>query len=118
MNEMLNQILVLLGGFIMAVLAIVIPTLGKLVGEYLGKKIEAKQQEIGINEYNSNKKLALDLVKIVEERFKLGEIATNKVDEFQKLLLEKIPYINETQIKDLRDLAVRTFDEQLGKYNK
>ncbi|WP_252241695.1 hypothetical protein [Clostridium sp. ZBS18] len=118
MNEMLNQILVLLGGFIMAVLAIVIPTLGKLVGEYLGKKIEAKQQEIGLAEYDSNKKLALDLCKIVEERFRLGELVGSKSDEFTKLLLEKVPYVTESQVKDLRDLAVRTFDTEIGKYAK
>lgn len=116
--EQLNQILTLLGGFVVAILVIVIPALGKLVGTYLGKLIEAKEQEMGQAEYDANKKLAIDLVKIVEERFKLGEIATNKVDEFTRLLLEKVPYVTESEIKDLKDLAVRTFDESIGKYTK
>ena len=45
---------------------------------------------MGQAEYDANKKLALDLVKIVEERFRLGELAGNKVDEFTKVLLEKV----------------------------
>ena len=116
--EILNQILTLLGVFIMAVLSVLVPYVGKLIGTYLGAKIEAKQQEIGQSEYEANKKLALDLVKIVEERFRLGELAGNKVEEFNKLLLEKCPYITEQQLKDLKDLAVRTFDEEIGKYAK
>lgn len=116
--EILNQLLTMLGAFVMAVLAVLIPYVGKLLGTYLGAKIEAKQQEIGQAEYDSNKKLALDLVKIVEERFRLGEIVGSKVEEFTKLLLEKVPYVNESEIKDLKDLAVRTFDEQIGKYTK
>lgn len=116
--EILNELLTMLGAFIMAVLAVLIPYVGKLVGEYLGKKIEIKQQEIGLAEYDSNKKLALDLCKIVEERFRLGELVGSKSEEFTKLLLEKVPYITESQVKDLKDLAVRTFDEQYNRYIK
>lgn len=116
--EILNQLLTMLGAFVMAVLAILVPYVGKLVGTYLGTKIEAKQQEIGQSEYDANKKLALDLVKIVEERFRLGELAGSKVDEFSKLLLKECPYISDEQLKSLKDLSVRTFDENIGKYSK
>ena len=116
--ETLNQVLTLFGAFVFAVLTIVIPVLGKQVGTYLGKLIDAKEQEMGQAEYDANKKMAIDLVKIVEERFRLGELANDKVEEFTKLLLEKVPNISESQVKDFKDLAVRTFDEEIGKYTK
>lgn len=116
--EILNQLLTMLGAFVVAVLAVLVPYVGKLVGTYLGAKIEAKQQEIGQSEYDSNKKLALDLVKIVEERFRIGELAGSKVEEFENLLTQKCPYITKEQVKDLKDLSVRIFDEEIGKYTK
>jgi hypothetical protein len=116
--ETLNQVLTLFGAFVFAVLTIIIPVLGKQVGTYLGKLIDAKEQEMGQAEYDANKKLALDLVKIVEERFRLGELAGDKVEEFTKVLLAKVPYITEDEVKDFKDLAVRTFDEEIGKYTK
>lgn len=116
--DILNQLLTMLGAFIITVLAVLIPYVGKLVGVYLGTKIQAKQQEIGQAQYEANKKLALDLVKIVEERFRLGELMGSKIEEFESLLTQKCTYITKDQVKDLRDLAVRTFDEEYNKYLK
>lgn len=114
--EILNQILSILGTALVAILAIIIPTLAKLLGEYIKTLIEKKKAEMGESEYNANKKMAIDLCKIVEERFRLGELVGDKVEEFTKLITEKIPYITEAQIDELRNLAVKSIDQEIGKH--
>jgi|GEM_PF-5967934 len=114
--EIINQILSILGTALVAILAIVIPALAKLVGEYISTLIEKKKAEIGVHEYEANKKLAIDLAKVIEERFRLGELVGDKAEEFTKLIVEKIPYVTKAQIDELRNLAVKSIDESIGKH--
>lgn len=114
--EILNQILTILGTALVAILAVVIPALAKLVGVYVNTLIEKKKAEIGNDTYEANKKLAIDIARVIEERFRLGELVNSKAEEFEKIILEKIPYITKEQIDELRNLAVKSIDESIGKH--
>lgn len=116
MNDTINQIITVIGGGVLIILGIVVPKVASAIGNYLGAKLEAKKLEIGDANYNKNKNLAIDLVKIVEERFRLGELIGSKADEFIALLLKEVPSLDETQVKALRDLAVASVDKEIGKY--
>ena len=87
----------------------------KLLVAYL-KQLEAESiARMGEKEYEANKKFALDIVKIVEERFRLGELTGSKIDEFEKILLDKVPYLEKEQLEELRHIAVSTFNIEIGK---
>lgn len=114
--EMLNEVIKVLGGALVAILMIVIPKLAILIGTYIGTVIDKKKAELGVIEYEANKKMAIDLCKIIEERFRLGELAGDKVEEFERMILEKVPFITKEQIDELRNLAVKSIDESIGKH--
>lgn len=116
MNDTINQIITVIGGGVLIILGIVIPQIAKTIGNYIGAKLELVQQKQGVEIYEANKALAIDLVKIIEERFRLGELVGSKADEFIALLLEKVPSLSEEEVKALRDLAVSSVDKEIGKY--
>lgn len=73
--------------------------------------IEAK----GPEQYNANRQFAIDLVAAIEKRFNVGELVGTKAEEFEKLILEKIPGLDKATIDQLRDMAVIELDKQLKK---
>lgn len=110
-----NQIIQVLIGSVVSILVIVIPALSKLIGKYIKVQLSIAEQKMGTEEYKSNVNMAISFVKIIEERFRLGEIAEDKLGEFEKLMLDKIPTLTQQQIDELRDLAVSEVDKQIGK---
>lgn len=110
---MLNEILNILGEAVIAVLGVAI-TYGVSVGvAFLNKKKEETIKKIGADTYNANRQLAIDIAAVVEKRWSLGEVIGTKANEFEKLLLEKVPNLDKTTIDHLRELAVVELDKNL-----
>ncbi len=106
MQNLLNEILPLLITAIVGILVAIFKAIGDVVINY----IEVKKQEviarIGIEKYNQEKALAMDIWYVVEEHYRLSEkveaTMNAKIDMFDKLIKEKIPYITDEQIITLR----------------
>lgn len=106
MQNLLNEILPLLITAIVGILVAIFKAIGDVVINY----IEVKKQEviarIGVEKYNQEKALAMDIWYVVEEHYRLSEkveaTMNAKIDMFDKLIKEKIPYITDEQIITLR----------------
>jgi hypothetical protein len=71
---------------------------------YLKKKKEALVKQIGVDKYNEDYKLAQDIYYGVEQQFRFIPAAgAQKAEEFNKLLLEKIPGISKEEIDHFRE---------------
>ncbi|MDP4174150.1 MAG: hypothetical protein Q8933_09300 [Bacteroidota bacterium] len=105
-EQLISQIIPLLITFIIGVFTVII----KAVGAALIKLIEAKRDEvikkIGLTKYNEEKTIALDIWNIVDEHFRInqaiGDCIQLKIDMFNNLLKEKIPYLTDNDIEHLR----------------
>ena len=71
---------------------------------YLKKKREALIDQIGVEQYNKDYKLAQDIFYIVEQQFKfIPQAGEQKAKEFDKLLTEKIPGISQEELDHFRE---------------
>lgn len=71
---------------------------------YLKKKKEALTKQIGANQYNEDYKMAQDVYYIVEQQFKfIPQAGEQKMKEFDKLLIEKIPGISQEDLDHFRE---------------
>lgn len=110
---MMNEFLETLGAAAITILGAGITCLVGIGVAYLNKKKTEVIQKIGADEYNANRQLALDIAMVVEKRWNLGDVIGSKADEFKKLILEKIPGLDEKTIDHLREVAVVELDKQL-----
>lgn len=71
---------------------------------YLKKKKDILINQIGVDKYNKNYKLAQDVYYAVEQQFKFSsEAGLKKAEEFDKLLLKKIPGISQEELDHFRE---------------
>jgi len=81
---------------------------------YLKKKREALIDQIGVDEYNKNYKLAQDLYYLVEQKFKFIPAAgEQKRKAFDKLLTEKIPGISQEELDHFREAIVGKINSEI-----
>lgn len=110
---MMNEFLETLGAAAITIVGAGITCLVGIGVAYLNKKKAEVIQKIGADEYNANRQLALDIAMVVEKRWNLGEVIGTKAEEFEKLLLEKVPGLKKETIDHLREVAVVELDKQL-----
>jgi hypothetical protein len=83
---------------------------------YLKKKKEALIQQIGDEKYNANYKIAKEIYYIVEEKFRfLTSTSEEKIKEFDKLLLEKIPQLEQKDLDHLRQTICGEINDEVKK---
>jgi len=71
---------------------------------YLKKKREALINQLGVDQYNKDYKLAQDIFYVVEQQFKfIPNAGEQKRKEFDKLLTEKIPGISQEELDHFRE---------------
>lgn len=105
-EQLISQILPLLITCIVGIIAAVI----KAVGDAVISLIEVKQKEavarLGQAQYDNNVQTAYDIWGIVEEHFRvnkfIGSCIQLKIDMFNKLMLQKIPTLKQSDIDYLR----------------
>ena len=107
MKELLiSQIAPIAATAITAILVAIIKTIGGAAIEVLSKKKEQIDQAIKASGHEQDLQTAKEVWNIVEEKFRITEnaleILKSKADEFNKLLLEKIPGLSQQNLDDLR----------------
>lgn len=107
MKELLiSQIAPIVATSVVGILVIIIKTVGSAVVEVLAKKKEQIEQVIKANGHEEELKTAKEVWNIIEEKFRITEnteiLLSSKSDEFNKLLLQKIPGLSQQNIDDLR----------------
>lgn len=99
-----NQIANIIASGVLSVLG-TLASYGVTVGvNYLKKKRDALIAQMGVDKYNENYKLAHDLYYTVEQKFRfIPDAGKQKADEFNKLLVEKIPGISQEEMDHFRE---------------
>ena len=106
MEKILDPILSALTLGIVGVLVAIIKSIGDVTIQYIVKKKEMVEQKLKLDKHEEEFKTAQQVWNIVEEKYRITDnikdLAKSKADYFDKLLLEKIPYLTEEQVKMLR----------------
>ncbi|AQS06148.1 cobalt ABC transporter permease [Clostridium beijerinckii] len=107
MKEILiNQILPIVDTSVVAILAVIIKQVGNSIIEFFIQKKSEISQKIKINEHQEEINTAREVWNIVEEKFRITENATelltSKADEFEKVLMQRIPGLSKENLEFLR----------------
>lgn len=108
MKELLiSQIAPIAATAITAILCIILKQVGVAGIELLATKKKETEQKIESNGYKSNVDKALEVWKIVDDKFRLTqnaiEIFDSKEKLFEDILLQRIPGLSKKNVDDLRD---------------
>lgn len=106
MNEFLNQIVPLLITCILGILAVMIKSVGDVVIKFLVAKKEEAIAKLGQTEYTRRISAAHDIWGIVDEHFRINDALQYTIDDkvnlFNKLLLQRIPDLEPEDLDYLR----------------
>lgn len=106
MEKIIEPILTALTLGIVGVILAIIKSVGDVTIQYIAKKKEMVEQKLKLDQHEEEIKTAKQIWNIVEEKYRITDnikdLAKSKADYFDKLLLEKIPYLTEDQVKMLR----------------
>ncbi|NRT86550.1 cobalt ABC transporter permease [Clostridium beijerinckii] len=107
MKEILiNQILPIVDTSVVAILAVIIKQVGNSIIDFFIQKKSEISQKIKINEHQEEINTAREVWNIVEEKFRITENATelltSKADEFDKVLMDRIPGLSKENLEFLR----------------
>lgn len=106
MEKILEPILSALNLGIVIVIVAIIKSVGDVTIQYIAKKKEMVEQKLKLDKHEEEIKTAQQVWNIVEEKYRITDnikdLAKSKADYFDKLMLEKIPYLTEEQVKMLR----------------
>jgi len=107
MKEILiNQILPIVDTSVVAILAVIIKQVGNSIIDFFIQKKSEISQKIKINEHQEEINTAREVWNIVEEKFRITENATelltSKADEFDKVLMQRIPGLSKENLEFLR----------------
>ncbi|BCZ49425.1 hypothetical protein psyc5s11_54920 [Clostridium gelidum] len=116
MTELLiNQIAPIAATAIVAILVAIIKQVGRAAIEFFVTKKKEVEQNIKINGHEEELNIAKEVWNIIEEKFRITEnaeqILSSKADEFDNLLLQRIPELSAKNLEDLRQAIA-------GEYNK
>jgi predicted metal-dependent phosphoesterase TrpH len=103
---LISQIAPVAATAIVAILVTIIKSVGNAAVEVLAKKKEQIEQYIKTSGHERDLATAKEVWNIVEEKFRITENAESllgsKADEFNNLLLQKIPGLSQQNLDDLR----------------
>lgn len=106
MDKILNSILYAITIGVVGILVSIIKIVGDVIIDYIGKKKEVVEQRLQLDKHVEEIETAKQVWNIVEEKYRITDnienLAKSKADTFDKLLLEKIPYLTEDEVKQLR----------------
>lgn len=106
MDKILEPILSAVSIGVVGVLVAIIKSVGDVAIEYIGKKKQVIEQRLQLDKHVEEVETAKQVWNIVEEKYRvtdnIKDLAKSKADSFDKILKEKIPYLKDEQIKQLR----------------
>ena len=109
-NTLLTQItpdiLTALGVSVAGFLVAVIKKVGDGGINYLENHRELIKQKLQLNKHEQEINTAKEVWNIVDEKFRISknleDVVKSKADEFDKILLSKIPYLTQSEVSDIR----------------
>lgn len=105
-NDLLPQVLSAIGVALTGILVVVIKSVGSATVEFIQKKKEAVEQQLNLDKHTELLEMGRMVWNIVEEKFRITEnieeFVGSKANEFDKLLLEKLPFLDEKQVAEIR----------------
>ncbi|MBB6622580.1 cobalt ABC transporter permease [Clostridium gasigenes] len=114
-EQIINQIVPFLITSLVAILVATIKVVGKEVIAFLRKNKEVKEQTIKTNGHEDQLRAAKEVWHIVEEKFRIIEnvesLINSKADEFDKMLLNKVPSLKKEDLEYLRQTVAGEFNK-------
>lgn len=105
-KEILNQLLPLITAIIVAVLTYCVKLVGTAVISYLSKKEKLLEEKVGEAEFTKELTIAKAIWNLVEENFRISpnlkEALGDKANAFDEALHKRLPYLEYSQIRTLR----------------
>lgn len=105
-DTLINQIGPVVIAAVVSILAVTIKAVGNVIIELIQKKKEELEQKLQIGKHQQELATAREVWNIVDEKYritdKVEDLIKSKADDFDKLLLEKIPYLTNDEVQDLR----------------
>ena len=106
MENFLEQIIPILLTAILGILAVVIKSVGDVTIKYLNAKKEESISRLGREEYHKRLETARDIWDVVDEHYRIYDSVAYEIDDkiklFNKLLLERIPSLEQSDLDYLR----------------
>lgn len=105
-DVLINQIGPVAVAAVVGILAITIKAVGNVVIQLIEKKKKEVEQTLKLNEHQQELQTAKEVWNMVDEKYRISDkvedLIKSKADDFDKLLLERVPYLTKEQVKDLR----------------
>lgn len=105
-DTLINQIGPVVIAAVIGILGVTIKAVGNVIIELIQKKKEEVEQKLQIGKHQQELATAREVWNIVDEKYritdKVEDLIKSKADDFDKLLLEKIPYLTNDEVQDLR----------------
>ena len=122
MDKILDPILGAVALGITGILVALIKSVGDVVIEYIAKKKQVVEQRLQLDKHIEEIETAKQIWNIVEEKYRITDnikdLAKSKADEFDKLLLEKIPYLTKDEVNQLRQALAGEINKGKGMLNE
>lgn len=100
---------------VVAILVAIIKSVGDVAIDVLHKKKEELEQKLKASGHESELNTAKEVWNIIEEKYRITENASQvlgtKSDEFDKLLLKRIPGLTQSNLDDLRQAIAGEFNK-------
>lgn len=105
-DVLVNQIGPVFIGAVILVLVTSIKAVGNVAVDLIAKKKEEVEQALGLAKHKEEIQTAKEVWNIVDEKYritdKVEDLMKSKADDFDALLLKKIPYLTKEQVADIR----------------
>ena len=105
-DVLVNQIGTIAIAAVVAILSVTIKAVGNVIIQLIEKKKQEVEQTLKLNEHQQELQTAKEVWNMVDEKYRITDKVENliksKADDFDKLLLEKIPYLTNDEVQDLR----------------
>lgn len=105
-DTLINQIGPVVIAAVVGILAVTIKAVGNVIIELIEKKKEEVEQKLQIGKHQQELATAREVWGMIDEQYritgKVEDLIKSKADDFDKLLLAKIPYLTKDEVQDLR----------------
>jgi len=112
MKEIANAVAPVLVQVVIAILVVVIPLIARIVIKYLKAKLVEVENRIGKQNYDAIMTVAEDIFFEVEQKY-INGLIKDKREEFDKLLLAKVPSLTQNEIDRARESIVGKINSYL-----
>lgn len=105
-DTLINQIGPVVIAAVIGILVVTIKAVGNVIIELIQKKKEEVEQKLEIGKHQQELATAREVWGMIDEQYritdKVEDLVKSKADDFDKLLLAKIPYLTKDEVAELR----------------